>query len=398
MKNFVWALAVVVTLVMFGPAEAQQFSEQQLSRWLKRFPEADANKDGKLTKDEALAYRNKVRSSGQKKRGVKRTFSVNPGWEKDRFPEHAVCYMTPEQIAELYRKNTNGKEPVVRYEKPADGSLRIVGTGHSFMQPGYKTFPFITKAAGLKQPPLLTHTGGGVTGSARYKWEQENGIFQFDRKPTPKLLASIANSKWDAMMWGPYFQDRPEYYECWIEFCLKYNPNMKFYLSDAWPQLDQLKEIPKSEAELTTELMVKLGKQKFDDYSKIIKALNKKYNDKIFIMPTCEAMVLCTKYFNEGKLPGIEGLHKFVGKKSRSLWRDRLGHLGPGLESLEGYVFYATIYGKSPELIKDNIFDTKFPSRELDQRFREIAWQAVLNNPLSGVVDKNKNGIADDRE
>ena len=110
-------------------------------------------------------------------------------------------------------------------------------------------------------------------------------------------------------------------------------------------------------------------------------------------------MVLCVKYFHDGKLPGIEGVHKFLGKKTRSLWRDQLGHLGPGLERLEGYVFYATIYGRSPEKIKGNIFaKTAFPSRELDQRFREIAWKAVLNNPLSGIVDKNKNGIADDRE
>ena len=267
------------------------------------------------------------------------------------------------------------------------------------MAPGYKTFPKIAKAAGLKQPPLLTHTGGGMTGSTRYKWEQENGIFEFEGKPKPKLLASIANSKWDAMMWGPYYNDRPAYYSCWIEFCLKYNPDMKFYLSDGWPQLEQLDKTPNSEDKLTTELFVKLGQQKFVKHSKFIKELNKKHDGKVFVMPTCEAMVLCVQYFNEGKLPGIQGIHKVVGKKERSLWRDRLGHLGPGLEVLEGYVFYATLYGRNPELIKGGFLgESRFPNRELDLRFREIAWKAVLNNPLSGVVDENKNGISDDRE
>ncbi|MCH7519351.1 MAG: ribosomal protein L16, partial [Candidatus Dadabacteria bacterium] len=47
--------------------------------------------------------------------------------------------------------------------KPADGSLRIVGTGHSFMAPGYRTFPKISQAAGFKQQTLFTHTGGGIT-------------------------------------------------------------------------------------------------------------------------------------------------------------------------------------------------------------------------------------------
>ena len=72
-----------------------------------------------------------------------------------------------------------------------------------------------------------------MTGSTRYKWEQENGIFQFDKRPHPVLLPSIANAKWEVMMWGPYFNDRPAYYLCWMDFCLKYNPSMKFFLSDA---------------------------------------------------------------------------------------------------------------------------------------------------------------------
>ncbi len=392
------ALIVLFSLSFCGSADAQ-YSEAQLARWLKRFPQADANQDGKLSVAEAKAYRQKLQSSRGKGGGVPRTFSVDPGWQKDRFPAHAVCYKSPEEIAELYRQLARGRDAVIRYKKPTDGSLRIVGTGHSFMMPGYKTFPHIVKASGLNQPPLLTHTGGGMRGSARYKWEQENGIFQFDGKPTPKLLASIANSQWDAMMWGPYFNDRPAYYSCWIDFCLKYNPDMKFYLSDAWPQLEQLDQIPGSEDQLTPEVMMRLGKEKFKTYSKLVNELNNKYEGKVFIMPTCEAMVLCVKYFNQGKLPGIDGIHQAVGKQKRSLWRDRLGHLGPGLGNLEGYVFYATIYGRTPEHIKGDVFgNSDFPSRELDRRFREIAWQAVLRNPLSGVVDDNKNGIADDRE
>ena len=395
MRQVFIALVAVSSLLALGSAEAQ-IADAQLAKWLKRFPQADMNKDGKLSIAEAEAFRKKMQRGGG---GAPRTFTVDPGWKKDRFPDHAVCYKTPKEIEALYAKQTRGREPVVSYEKPTDGSLRIVGTGHSFMAPGYKTFPAITKAAGLKQPPLVTHTGGGMTGSTRYKWEQENGIFQFDRKPTPKLLASIANAKWDAMMWGPYYNDRPEYYSCWIDFCLKYNPDMKFYASDAWPQLDQLDHMPASEDELTDELFVRLGKEKFDTYSSIVNELNSKYDDRVFVMPTCEALVLCTQYFHAGKLPGIEGLHKAVGKKERSLWRDKLGHLGPGLERLEGYVFYATIYGRNPELIETNAFGkASFPSSELDRTFREIAWKAVLNNPLSGVVDENQNGVADDRE
>lgn len=396
MNRLLIATACVVVCGLF-PSDASAQSQAQFDRWLKRWPQADTNKDGRLSAAEVKAFRNQAqrRNGG----GTPRTFNVDPGWNEERFPEDAVCYMSPTEIAKLYSSVSGSNRSVVGYDKPSDGSLRIVGTGHSFMAPGYKTFPTIAKAAGLRQPPLLTHVGGGITGSARYKWEQENGIFQFDGKPTPKLLASISNRSWDAMMWGPYYNDQTKYYACWVDFCLKYNPEMKFYLSDAWPQLDQLDTPPKSESELTPELMARLANEKFDAYSHIIEELNEQYGDRVFVMPTCEAMVLCVKYLNEGKLPGIEGVHRAVGKKDRSLWRDFLGHLGPGLENLEGYVFYATIYGRSPEKIDAPIFgDRAFPSRELDQRFREIAWQAVLRNPLSGVTDTNENGIDDDRE
>ena len=64
---------------------------------------------------------------------------------------------------------------------------------------------------------------------------------------------------------------------------------------------------------------------------------------------------------------------------------------------LEGYVFYATLYKKSPELIKARPPE-KVLAGELDKVFRKIAWQAVVNYPLSGVTDKNGNGIGDEIE
>ena len=283
------------------------------------------------------------------------------------------------------------------YEKPQDGALRIVGTGHSFMGPGYKTLPLICRAAGFEQP-LYTHTGGGMTGSTRYKWEQENGIFEFEGKPEPKLLASIANADWEAMMWGPYFQDRPEYYSCWIDFCLKYQTDMKFYLSDAWPQLYQLESIPESEDFFSEALFEKMGRERTASYVTLVKQLRSKHSAQVFIMPTSDAMVLAAKHYLKGELPGIEGIHKAIGGKERSLWRDKLGHLGPGFDRLEGYVFYATLYGRSPELITRPIAfadEGDFPSPELDRIFRKIAWEAVINNPLSGIHDKDRDGKAD---
>ncbi len=376
----------------------------QLRQLLKRFPAADANQDGRLTREEALEFRRRMQSDGSvgeaKKKssggGAPREFGVDPGWELERFPEHAVCYLPPEEIRRIFATVSTGPA-VISWDAPSDGARRVLGVGHSFMMPGYRTLPLIAAGAGLKQP-LYTHTGGGITGSARFKWEQENGIFGFDGNPTPKLLASISNASWDAMTFGPYFNDRPEYFSCWIDFCLKYQPEMKFYISDAWPQLSQLQRNPESEDELTAEVIDRMGQERLQMSREILDVLRTQYPGKVFVLPTSDAMVLAAKYFLRGELPGVEGLHRVIGGRQKSLWADQLGHLGPGFDRLEGYVFYATLYGRSPELITQEIQfggNNGYPGTALDAQFRRIAWQAVAGNSYSGVVDVNKDGLND---
>ena len=126
--------------------------------------------------------------------------------------------------------------------------------------------------------------------------------------------------------------------------------------------------------------------------------------DQVYILPTNAAMTEAANRFNRRELPGVQGLFKVISGKEFSIWRDQRGHLGPGFERLEGYVFYATIYGKSPELISEPIkfsswnSNPSFLSDELDKIFREIAWKAVVEHPLSGVADENRNGIGDHLE
>ncbi len=410
-------LFVILALLAAAPfsnAQAQQLSESRLAQLLKRFPAADANGDGKLTQEEFNAARQKFRQfrQGNERPGsaAQTKLVFDPGWEKEKFPPHAVSLKTPEEIMAIYKRGPAGQTPLnasdaLSFPKPADGILRIVGTGHSFMKPGYVTLPPITQAAGFDQP-LCLHLGGGIKGSTRYKWEQENGIFEFDGKPLPKLLAAISNADWEAMIWGPYGNDRPEFYTCWIDFCEKYNPGMKFFLSDAWPAPGQVRKVfnlkanPESEAFFTDAVYDQLSENANTGFASLVKALRES-TDEVYILPTHAAMTEAAKRFIRGELPGVEGLYKVIGGKEPSIWVDKIGHLTPGFDRLEGYVFYATLYGKSPELISAPIKFKKNPSflsADLDTIFREIAWKAVVEHPLSGVTDENKNGIGDHLE
>ena len=408
----VWILSCALDL----SAQANQLSSEQLERWLKRFPEADADGDGVLTAEEATLYRQAARSTppddaGQGALRSAPSMKFHPDWDSAAFPDSAVYKKTPDEIMSIYENGPQARSGPVQqtamsYPQPTDGAMRIVGVGHSFMAPAYRTLPLICKAAGFEQP-LCLHTGGGVTGSARYKWEQENGIFEFDGKPVPKLLAAISNAEWEAMLFGGYYNDRPEFYTCWIEFCTRFHPDMKFYLSDAWPQVYQLgellgiTELPESETIFTESLLDQMKQSKHESNIELVKTIRKETTEKVFILPTNYAVTKVAKLYLQGKLPGVEGLHKAIGGKDRSIWRDQTGHLGPGLDRLEGYIFYATLYGKSPELIEESIDfpdNPEYPNQELDRIFRRVAWEAVTGHPLSGVVDKNNNRIADHLE
>ena len=136
----------------FSNAQAQQLSESRLAQLLKRFPAADTNGDGKLTEKEFKAARQQFQPSrqgnGRPAAAAQSTLVFDPGWEKDKFPSHAVSLKTPEEIMTIYKRGPAGRtaadaNDAMSFPKPADGILRIVGTGHSFMAPGYRTLPAI---------------------------------------------------------------------------------------------------------------------------------------------------------------------------------------------------------------------------------------------------------------
>jgi hypothetical protein len=305
--------------------------------------------------------------------------------------DHAsIAGATYLRSADAIRAMPSKKGRGVKLSYPKSTGLRIVGTGHSWMRPAYRTLPLIAEAAGIKQH-LRTNTRGGEAGGARMMWEYENGILSSKGKPNPVCLAAITTGKWDVMTWGGYTDDRVNYYLGWIEFCLKHNPEMHFYRFNGWPQWahgfgenDRAPRIEnyRKKAAVTHERSVKFYAE-----------LEKLYPGKMHILPTNEAMLGALELYFQGRLPGVRGLNRRTDGVSPSIWSDG-GHLGAGMDLLEGYVFYATLYKRSPELIKGNV-QHKHVSPALDKVFRRIAWQAVVNNPLTGVVDKNSDGIGE---
>ncbi len=365
----------------------------------KYFDRIDADSDGRVTPkelSEAIARTKRQRKAPPEKKSSGRSGFKRPqaghrtsrhvptpwlGYKNDDSPKiRAATYLKSPKDIRAMARGTLGY--------PKGSGLRIVGTGHSWMAPGYRTLPKIAKAAGVEQY-LRTHYSGGETGGIRMMWEHENGILSYKGKPKPICMPAITTGKWDVMVWGCYTNDRPEYYFAWIDFCMKFNPKMEFYVFNAWPQWadgfgdgDGAPRIENYRARAA-----KMDKT----FRKLIADIDKRYPDKVHILATCDAMMSALELYFKGKLPGVKALNRRAERKSPAIWSDG-GHLGVGMDRLEGYVFYATLYQKSPELIKAKL---PFHNDELDKIFRKIAWQAVAGNPLSDVTDKNANGIGD---
>jgi hypothetical protein len=312
------------------------------------------------------------------------------GYGHDDHPDirGATYLKSPEQIPALLDGSNRKPEGALSY--PKGSGLRIVGTGHSWMRPGYSTLPAIARAAGLEQQ-LRVNSRGGEAGAARMMWEYENGILSSRGRANPVCMAAITTGQWDVMMWGGYTNDRPTYYLAWIDFCLKHNSKMEFYRFNGWPQWAH--GFGDGDREPKIENYRAKARRTHERTAKLVAELDKRYPNKVHILPTSEAMLLALEHYFEGKLPGIVALDQRAERKGPAIWRDG-GHLDAPMAWLEGYVFYATLYQKSPELIKGRL-DARVVSNELDAVFRKIAWQAVINNPLSDVTDRNGNGIGD---
>ena len=306
------------------------------------------------------------------------------------FPAEAVSRLSPEEIAKRLAKSNKQVKAFGRGLRDFEG-LSLVGTGHSFMVPGYRNLKKITDINDLQYRSTV-HFGPGVQGSLKYIWELENGIYQHSGRAEPRLLTALVNGKRDVMTWGPYIDDRVEYYYPWVDFARRYNPDIRFFMTNLWPRIGDVKRRIDSEDELTVAAIRTLAAKDIEYFGAIAEALNQKYGEIVHILPTATAVVMALEAYKQGDLAGIDGLHKMISGANACFWRDGTGHLCEAMEPLIGYVFYAGIYGRNPELLGD-----KAPGRnpELDLMLRRVAWAAVLAEPLSGVTDINGNGISD---
>lgn len=377
--------ALVVGLgVSDGFAQTSETSPQ-LKRALARFPDADADDDGILTLREAREYQHKQRGRRQAASTDSDTGgSARPAYETEIFRPTAA-----ELAAAMDADNAAGQRKALHFEK--GNGLRIVSTGHSWVGPALRTLPEIAAAAGLDGQHIRSHTGGGRTGSANAIWRKEFGKYA-DEPARPILLPAIATGQWDVMTWGAFYGDRPEYFSQWIDVSLKANSKMVFYLQDGWPIFDR--GLHKADAAQVLRALDQAHRQaQQTTFREFYDVMQKKYPDKVFILPAGAAVVDMLHRYYAGELPSFDCVSEHLGG-TKGIFQDG-SHLSrnSGMEWLVGYVYYGTLYRRSPEKIASLVPPNVPP--EVDRAMRQAAWNAIINSPYSGVSDANGDGIGD---
>jgi len=106
-------LTLIAAAILAGTAWAQkekESREQQLRQLLQRFPDADANRDGTLTLEEAQAYRAKMQGKDGKRPDRKPQAPHIP-------PPHAAVHYGPHerQVIDFYQAASDKPTPVIIY-------------------------------------------------------------------------------------------------------------------------------------------------------------------------------------------------------------------------------------------------------------------------------------------
>ncbi|MEM7478952.1 MAG: hypothetical protein AAF483_28550 [Planctomycetota bacterium] len=301
MKNLTGFVVATVTLLFLAShSQAQNQIGEKLKQALKLYPEADLNKDGVLSIDEAKTFRSKMR-----------------GKKAQRLPS---------------------SEPVdtASYEQPADFNegARCLFMGHSFFIPVAKQFDEIARSSGLPNHHANFVMNGGGGGAPGRIWSSKP-----HRASATKILEA-GNVHLLGMTYYDETNCKVEDYERWIDLAVKHNPKVRVFIGLCWPDAPQAKI-----SEFDRILRVS-NERVFNT----VQTLRERHPDVPiqFVNYGLVARELKAQHA-KGESSEIESL---VSREPNSLFRDTKGHAGPLLLEVAALAWIQQLYGVELKLVK----------------------------------------------
>jgi hypothetical protein len=274
-------------------------------------------------------------------------------------------------------------KPKDKLAEPIIKGQRVFTCGHSF----HVWVPDIVSDL-CKKSEIADHTQLGISsiGGSR--------IIQHWDIPEEKNKAkeALKSGKVDVLTLSPIFLPDPGI-ENFTKLAVEHNKDIRILVQPIWLRWDIYEPTTKRPEKvdhnaITGEELRKRHAVYFKEMDDHIRELNKAQGKTVlYIVPAAQAVIALREKIIAGEAPGL--------KSQEDLFSDALGHGKPPLQALVGYCDFAVMYRRSPVgLPVPNILkQAKLGDQEekLNKLLQELAWEAVVQHPLSGVrLDADK--------
>ena len=261
---------------------------------------------------------------------------------------------------------------------PITAGQRVFTCGHSF----HVWVPaIVTDLAAKAVIPNHKHVGTSSIGGSRtiQHWDLPEG--------KNKAKEALKTGKVDVLTLSPIFLPDAGI-ENFVNLALEHNKDIRVVVQQIWLRNDVYEPTTKRPAKvdhdaITGEELRKRHAEHFQKMDDHVRELNKKIGRTVlYVAPAPQAVIALREKIIAGQAPGL--------KSQEDLFTDATGHGKPPLKALVGYCNYAVIYRRSPvglpvpnELKSANLGDQE---EALNRLLQELAWDAVVRHPLSGVA------------
>lgn len=263
--------------------------------------------------------------------------------------------------------------------QPIEKGQRVFTAGHSF----HTFMPGILREM-AQGADVKGHEQVGVQGLGGSR------ILQHWNVPDEKNQAkkALGAGKVDVLTLSPIFHP-DEGIDRFTELALKHNPDVRIAVQAFWLPFDvydvnyQKKRPEKVDRNKRTgDEMRKIHAPYFQSVDEQAQALNKQHGKTVvYVVPVGQAAIALREKIGAGEASGL--------KAQDELFTDEIGHARPPLQALAAYCHFAVIYRRTPVGLPVPRFlkDAKNPDgdEKLNRLLQELAWDAVVRHPLSGV-------------
>ena len=266
----------------------------------------------------------------------------------------------------------------VKLAEPIIKGLRVFSCGHSF----HVWVPTIV-ADIAKKAEIPDHVQIGISSIGGSRIIQHWDIA--DEKN--KAKDALKTGKVEVLTLAPIFLPDPGL-DNFTKLALEHNKDIRIVVQPIWLRWDiyepDTKVRPKTvdHNAITGEELRKRHEPYFKMMDDYISESNKKLGKTVlFEAPAGHAVIALREKIISGQAPGL--------KSQEDLFSDALGHGKPPLKVLVAYCNYAVIYRRTPVglPVPNELKAAKLGDQEekLNRLLQEIAWDAVVQHPLSGV-------------